>query len=382
MLLNFHIPHYFTRQVREEIGELYAASAISNLALSVVMLFEPIFLYSVLHFSVPKVLAFMAVVYLVYIFAIPMGGWFASVYGYRHSIAISIPFQVLYWLLLVYSSSYPHLAFVAAAMFGLQKTFYWPGFHSVIARYAEAEQMGREFGVVYSIINMVNTLGPLLGGLLAQRYGLYASFVLASVAYCCSAIPLFSTKEIFTPKVYHFRDTWQLYKDYPKKFMGYLGFGEELLLLTVWPIFIYIVVKDYSGTGLLATSASIVAAGLSLVLGKVADVYTKRVLIKIGAFFSSLVWLARLVITNVWNTFAIDTLSRASKEVSFIPISAVTYLRAEATHVIPYAVFFEQSLAVGKLSACLLGILLFSLTGSFMVLFILAAGYSLLYMYI
>jgi hypothetical protein len=67
---------------------------------------------------------------------------------------------------------------------------------------------------------------------------------------------------------------------------------------------------------------------------------------------------------------------------AFIPISTVTYIRAEATHVVPYAVFFEQSLAIGKLTACLLGILLFSLTGSFMVLFILGALYSLLYMFV
>jgi hypothetical protein len=57
-------------------------------------------------------------------------------------------------------------------------------------------------------------------------------------------------------------------------------------------------------------------------------------------------------------------------------------LRAEANHILPYVVFFEQSLAIGKLLACILGIILFSLTGSFVVLFILAGAFSLLYMLI
>ncbi|MEK7161770.1 MAG: hypothetical protein AAB729_03720, partial [Patescibacteria group bacterium] len=76
MFLNFHLPHYFSKSVRREMGQLYASSAISNFALSIITLFEPIFLYTVLHFSVPKILMFMAVVYAVYILFIPIGGKF------------------------------------------------------------------------------------------------------------------------------------------------------------------------------------------------------------------------------------------------------------------------------------------------------------------
>src|SRR6185312_7645228 len=103
MLLNFSLPHYFNKDVRKEMGELYGSSAISNFALAVITLFEPIFLYNVLHFSISKVLLFMAVVYAVYIVLIPFGGKFASIYGYRHSIALSVPFQIFYWLALLAS---------------------------------------------------------------------------------------------------------------------------------------------------------------------------------------------------------------------------------------------------------------------------------------
>ena len=218
---------------------------------------------------------------------------------------------------------------------------------------------------------------------MSQVFGISATFVTAAIISCCSILPLFQVREQFVPKVYHYRETWALFKHFPKKFLGYTGFGEELLVLTIWPIFIYIVAANYESVGIIATVASLFAAALALFIGRITDQYTKRVLIKMGAFFSSLVWLARTIIpATVWSVFALDTMSRASKEMDFIPISTVTYLRAEATHIVPYAVFFEQSLSVGKLSACLIGILLFSLTGSFMVLFILAALFSLLYMFI
>lgn len=382
MFLNFHLPHYFNKEVRKEMGELYASSAISNFALSVITLFEPIFLYQVLHFSIPKVLMFMAVVYAVYILIIPFGGKFASVYGYRHCIAISIPFQIFYWLALLTSIGRPNLAFLAAVIFGLQKSFYWPGFHSVIARYAQTQQVGREFGAAYAINNLAQIGGPLLGGILSQYFGIPAAFLLAAMIYCVSAVPLLLAAEVFTPKFYSFKDTLKLYKDFPKKFFGYIGFGEELLALTVWPIFIYIVVKDYKDTGLLAAAASLLAGIFALFLGKITDQYTKRVLIKVGAFFTSVFWLGRFFAYNFVTTFAVDSLSKTGKETLFIPLSTLTYLRAEQTHIVPYAVFFEQSLSLGKLSACLIGALLFSLTGSFMVLFIIAAVYSLFYMYI
>ena len=382
MLSNFHLPHYFSKGVREEIGELYSHSAISNLALSVVMLFEPIFLYSVLKFSVSQVFLFMAVTYGIYILTIAWGGKLASIYGYKHAIAMSIPFQILYWLIMLAARDNVNLAFVAAIAFGIQKSLYWPGFHALMARYADRGQVGREFGLVYAIISISQIVGPFIGGVLAEKFGMTATFIMASLIYCFSIIPLFKVKEIFIPKAYSFKDTLKLYRDYPKKFIGYLGFGEELIVLTIWPIFIYIIVKNYESTGLLATIASFAAAIIAIIIGKITDQYTKRMLIKVGAFFGTLVWIVRLVANSIWNVLAIDTLSRTSKEMSFIPISTVTYIRAENTHVVPYVVFFEQSLAIGKLLACVLGIIVFSLTGSFMALFILGALFNLLYMFI
>jgi MFS family permease len=293
-----------------------------------------------------------------------------------------VPFQIFYWLALIASIGHPAGAFLAAAMYGIQKSFYWPGFHSVIARYAQNGQVGREFGAAYAITNLSQIGGPLLGGIIAQYAGLPAAFFVAAVIYCFSIIPLLTAKEVFTPKNYSYSQTWDMYKNFPKKFLAYLGFGEELLVLTIWPIFIYIIVKDYKDTGLLAGAASLLAAIFALLLGNLSDRHAKHRLIKIGAYFNSLFWLARIGAYNFLTAFSLDTASKTAKETLFIPLSTLTYMRAEETHVVPYAVFFEQSLAIGKLSASLIGALLFYITGSFVVLFILAAVFSLLYIYI
>ena len=381
-MFSLHFPQYFTKKVREEIGELYAHSAIANTALSMMAIFEPIFLYAGLGFAINQILLFTALIYATYIIFIPLGGKVASLYGYKHSIAISVPFQILYWMMLVAAQQNHSLAFFAAPLYGFSKTFYWPGFHSLIARYSDRGQVGREFGVVYSLISLTLIAGPLLAGTISQHFGFTIMFIVTSVIYCFSIFPLFRAKELFSPKNYEYKQTFEFYKTFPKKFLGYMGFGEEMLAMNIWPIFIFLIVKNFEGTGALATVSSLLAAVLALSIGKMADQFGKRILIKLGAFFSAIIWIGRLGATTFWNTFFIDSLSRTAKELDFIPISTVTYIRAENTHVVPYVVFFEQSLSIGKLFACVLGMVVFGLTGSFVALFILGGLFSLLYMLI
>ncbi len=388
-MFSLHFPQYFTKKVREEIGELYAHSAIANTALSMMAIFEPIFLYAGLGFTINQILFFTIIIYGTYIIFLPLGGKVASQYGYKHSIAISVPFQILYWMMLVASQQNHNLAFYAAPLYGLSKTFYWPGFHSLMARYSDRGQVGREFGLVYSLISLTLIAGPLLAGFLSQRFGFTIMFIVTAAIYSFSIFPLFRAKEIFLPKIYKFKDTLEIYKSFPNKFFGYLGFGEEVLVMNVWPVFIFLIVKNYEGAGSLATISSLIAAILALIVGKITDQYGKRVLIKIGAFFTAIIWLGRMIATNFWNTFFIDALSRTAKELAFIPISTVTYIRAENTHVVPYIIFFEQSLAIGKLLACLAGMIVFTIFSGlfglgigFVALFILGALFSLLYMLI
>jgi MFS family permease len=381
-MFSLHFPQYFTQKVRQEIGEVYAHSAIANTALSMMSVFEPIFLYSALGFTINQVLIFTAIVYATYIICIPLGGKVASFYGYKHAIGISVPFQILYWTLLIAAQQSFNLAYVAAVLYGLSKTFYWPGFHSLMARYSDKDQVGREFGFVYSLISLTLIAGPLFAGVLTKHFGFTIMFLVTALIYSLSLFPLFLHKEIFTPKKFEYSQTLEFFKTMPKKFLGYLGFGEEMFALNIWPIFVYLIVKDYQGAGALATISSLIAALLALLVGKITDQYSKHMLIKLGAFFGSLTWFSRFMATTFWSAFFVDSLARTTKEMYFIPVVTNLYLKSANTHVVPYVVFFEQSLAIGKFIACILGIVVFSLTGSFVLLFIMAALFSLMYMFI
>ncbi len=379
MLFHFHLPHYFGAKIRKEIEHLYAAVAIGNLAMAIITLFEPIFLYQVVGLSIPEILMFFVAVYALYALIVPLGGKFAARFGYAHSIFFSIPFQILYWFLILAAQKDALFLIPAAIVFAIQKSLYWPSLHATMARFSKSTQRGREFSMMYAIMNLMQIIGPMIGGFLSAVLGIQSIFIIASIIYFCSAVPLLWSRERFQPKPYKFHDTVDLYKKYTAKFLGFFGFGEELLVLTIWPIFIFTIIKNYQDTGALVTVATLVATGLALYIGFFTDKHSKESLLKAGTLIYALTWLARVPIISPFAVFIADALSRTTKSLVFIPTSALTYERAEQTHIMPYVIGVEQVLAIGKMLAAIVGIIIFSATGSFVALFIAGAIFSLFY---
>jgi MFS family permease len=379
MIFHFHLPHYFASKVRKQVEHLYSATAIGNLAQAMITLFEPIFLYQALGLSIVEVLLFFATVYALYIILMPFGAKIATTFGYAHSIFFSVPFQILFWLSLIGSQYNFNFIYIAPLLYALQKTLFWPAWNATLAQYANQKQVAREFSMMYALMSVMQILGPMIGGFLAIFLGPTYLFVIGSIIYLCSAIPLFWSKEgkLFTKYRYH--DTWALIKKYPARFLGYLGFGEELLVLTIWPIFIFLVVKNYQDVGSLVTVATLLATSLSLYIGIYSDKHSKTKVMRIGNFFYILSWLARIPVIGAFGAFITDSISRTAKGLIVIPLTSLTYERAETTKIMPYIVGSEQMLCMGKILACLLGIIVFAATGSFVLLFLLGGLFSLFY---
>jgi MFS family permease len=379
MTLTLRLPHYFTYKLQAEVKELYVAAGIADIALSAMLIFEPIYLYQQIGLTITQVLLFFAAVYAWYVLLVPLGGKITARLGYKHTIILSIFFQLGYWGALFFAGQHPLLLFVAPFLYGMQKSLYWPAFHSIVARFANKGQVGREFSMLTAIIQTAQIIGPFLGGILAQASGGQTLLLVAGAVHALAIIPLAIHKEQYQERPYQYRSTILLFRTQLRKSIGYWGFGEELIALTAWPIFIYILLQGYQGAGGLITLASAVAAVLSLYIGKATDGHAKLPILKMGTLLTALSWFFRPLLLGAEGTLGIDTAARVSKNVYFIPLCTVTYERAEATHILPYMVFLEQSLAIGKLLTAVAAAALFAATGSFPLLCILAGFESLLF---
>ncbi|MBP9686479.1 MAG: MFS transporter [Candidatus Doudnabacteria bacterium] len=382
MTLKLRLPHYFTFRLEQEVKDLYASAGVADVALAAMLIFEPIYMYQALGLSVVHILLFFAAVYFWYILLIPLGGFVTAKLGYRKALVVSVPFQILYWVSLIFAARYPVLLWIAPIFYALEKSFYWPGFHAIVARFANQGQVGREFSALTAIIQCAHILGPLVGGIIAQLAGGQYLLVVACAVYALSVIPLLLHKEQFQERSFSFRSVLRLYKKHPRYSLAYWGFGEELIALTVWPVFIYVAVAGYQDTGFVITIASILSAIISLYIGKLTDGHSKFSLLQLGTWLSALGWFVRPFLGGTQGALLADTSARVGKNLYFIPLSTVTYERAEAEDIMPYIVFFEQSLSVGKLAIALIAAALLLLTSSFVPIFILAGVFSLLYLYL
>lgn len=374
MLSSFknHLPHYFSTHPNREVTEVYWFTIISNLALSMVFIFEPIYLYT-LGFSLVKIMVFFFMVYLWYVALIGFGAKFASRYGYKHAIFLSNIFFVLYWFSLFFITTHPALFYITPIFFALQKSWFWPAFDADIAVNARQGQRGREIGVMTALVQIMFIAGPLVGGIISKQFGFMILFVMASILTLLSSYPLFSSPEIYSPHQFTFRKLWRVFKKYPANFFGYWGFAEDLMLMSLWPIYMYLVVGDFQELGLISTIATLIGTVLMLYVGRLIDRRGGRhtIIFEASVVYGA-TWIMRFLAQGVGLVLGFDILGKSAKNILNVPMNSLTYENAAhggADQAIAYSVFFELSLSVGKILTALSAIAILSWTNSIFLVF-------------
>jgi MFS family permease len=375
------LPHHMKRQVRE----LFASSIVLNLALALVMIFEPIYLYQI-GYSLQQIMLFYLIVYVGYFILMPLGGKFARSKGYELGIFLGSIFYALFYLALFFIADYSFLFFVAPVIFAIQKIFYWPAYYADFARFSDDQEEGREISSFNIAVSLMYIIGTAAAGFIISVWGYGALFFVASLLFLASNIPTLITKEKFKPSSFSY---WQAFKtlfskENRKSLFAYIGFGEELIVMVVWPIFISIIITDLFDLGLLISLATLVTMVITLYIGKLVDSKNKRSILSLGSAFYSIAFFIRIFIINPLGIFFVDAMSRLAKNVIVVPLTAITYERAKSRKVMQTIVFFEMSLVLGKLLAIIaIYAALFFVTDeiiAFKLTFILAGGMSLLYM--
>lgn len=376
----------FGGKFKREISELYISMAIRNLAAWMLDIFEPIFIYTVFR-SLKTVVLFYAIVYTVYVFILPLGGKIACRYGFEHSILFSIPAIIAYYLILYNMPQYPYLCFyLAALIFALSKILFWPAYHANFAHYGNAGNRGGEVSGMFAISSFIGIIGPLLGGIIIARFGFKVLYVIGALLYFVSAIPLFSTIEKFHPAYFSYKDAFKKILNprgaYSRKDqVAFLGTGEELSVLVMWPMFIYLSIGNFAKIGGLVAVSMLVVSLVAVYVGRISnDEKHRKKLFKWSAILNSLIWIAKPFLTTSGGIFAVDAVSRNIYSSIWVPFTASNYKKGEQAGFLRYMMFFEMNLAIGKALFAWILILVLCFTQSWIVLFGITGAAGLLYL--
>ncbi|MFA6908402.1 MAG: MFS transporter [Patescibacteria group bacterium] len=380
--LHVHLPHYFSKHVSRKFISLGWSVGFMDLGQAAVLIFEPVFLYTLWQSIVP-VLVFYLAVYLVYLFVLPFTSRLLARLGLEHCIFYSHIFLVSYFICLYAGAQFPLLLFIAPLLLAAQKMLYWPAFHIDFMLFADRGQRGREVSTLLAISSIMYVIGPLVGGVVVAKLGFAALFLFVSVLFLLSAIPLLRIKEIhliqhipyrsFFSRLFHRGNRDQLYR--------YLGFGEELIVMFLWPIFIYLIIKDFAVIGSIAAGATLLTTLIVLVIGKKTDSLARKYVSRYGIFGYMVSWVVRAAATTSGFVFGLDVLSRLTKSMLFVPLMADMYDKSTDDEPVAIAIFFEQALSIGKVLAAagaLVCVLIFE--NPWLPIFALAGLFTLLYL--
>lgn len=385
MFNGFHLTqrHYFHRHLQKQLQELYASVAIMDFALAAVIVFEPIYLWQK-GYGVTAIMTYYLVVYGLYFFLAPLGGSFIAKYGPARSISVSTVFLAAYYGALLLISVDPLWFWVAPVLFALQKMFYWPAYHVDFLENANPQEQAKEYSALWSLSTAVAVLGPLLGGVVASVFGFPTLFTGAMMLILLSSIPLFVARKKHLPASFPWRtNLFNLFRrENISRLVGFLGLGEELLLLTIWPLFLALSFKNYETFGGAIAAATLITALCTLALGEYLDHHQPKKPLRIAALFTMIVWLTRPFLQALKLVFLSDTIGRFFKNGSFVSIVNLVYQRArsDGRH-LRHAVMFEQGFAVAKALAALCVILLSLWWSPFTASFIVAGVFSLFYFF-
>jgi predicted MFS family arabinose efflux permease len=358
-----------------------ASVFILDFAVGAIALFEPIYLFT-LGYDLKFILAFYLVIYVLYFIFLPFGARLAGHWGFHHAILFSSPFLIAYFLSLMAAEKNPLFLGIAVLALPVQKILYWPSFHQELAKFGNESERGRELTNLIGLVSLATIASPIFGGTMIATVGFPALFAVSSMLIMASNIPLMSMPEKSAGDGFNRMAAFRKFIDPArlKESAAFLGFGEELLALVVWPIFVFAVLKDFAATGTLM-SLSILGATLAILfIGRLADRQSRRAVLRTGTIFLAASWVTRIFLKAKFGILGIDLFHRVSRSMVGVPYMSMVYGRAKKTSLLEEIVYFEMALSVGKILAAMLGIvLLWIFPGRYEPLFILAAAFSLLY---
>jgi MFS family permease len=108
----------------------------------------------------------------------PLGGWFSDSIGRLQAVGIGTLFGLAGMLGYALSPSWGWLIF-SAIVLAFGRAVVGPSFRAFTAEVAPEGRMGQTFGLVNGLFNIVDVIGPALGGWLVARYGLPSVFWVA-----------------------------------------------------------------------------------------------------------------------------------------------------------------------------------------------------------
>jgi MFS family permease len=331
MFFHFSPTHLFNYFLKREANQFFVSVAIRSLAIGMVLIFEPIYLYSYFD-SLPLTLLFFAAIHGLFGVLVVFGGKLMAKIGLKHVMLLSHFFFFGYFLSLFFIYNSFFLIPLAVILKAIGMTLFWPAFHTDFTRFSEKGYQGRAVGKVNVIITVPAIVGPVIGGAVLSIAGYPALFIAVLVILLVSSIPMLLSRETHVVYSDSFKEAWQrvFKKENWKTSLGLIADSFEAGINTyLWPLFMFVLAISYATMGEITTLALAVATLFALYMGRVSDTIINRVwFLNVGSVLTSIAWILKYFVRAPFDAFLADTLYRVCRGSASIPFQTFFYRKA------------------------------------------------------
>ncbi|PIY80970.1 MAG: hypothetical protein COY80_00160 [Candidatus Pacebacteria bacterium CG_4_10_14_0_8_um_filter_42_14] len=385
---HLHLPHLQVDR-QKDLLVLYFIRVARDFVNQTTFFFMPIFLYMTgqqllegLSFvSTPLEAGFLVIAgyYLIarlvmMLTGIPLGSWSRQV-GLQRAFIFSDLLRSLMFALFFFVSFQPWILLVAAVVDGLQANLFWNNYYTVLSRHAHKHNVGKDLGLLQTILQIASALAPALGGILAAVFGFNTLFLFALAASIFSIIIVFklSVKVIHDAVSYKEFFTWLKEPRFERLAFSFVGQYINDATLFLWPLYVFLVLGAVDKVGYLYTASLSMALIFSFLIGVYVDGHkSKKPFVASGGMLS-LLWLARTQIATIWGIAVVDMVEKLTSNFHWLFFESTVLRRSKGNQAFSYFVYREIIRSAMALIFWLAVFVLFLFTSSWTALFILAA---------
>lgn len=332
MFLHFSYAHFLHYFLKREATQFFTSIAIRNMALGMVVIFEPIYIWLFFEKSLPLTLLFFGAGYGLYGFFAVFGGKIMSKIGSKYSILLSHIFFFGYYLSLFFLSASYWLIPAAIFMRSISMALFWPSFHVDFCRFSEHNHQGREVGKLNIVFFAPVIVSPMIGGWILSTFDYPVLFTTVLSVLLASAIPMFLSRETRVAYTDSLQDAWGriFQKKNAATSLGFVFSSLESSVSTfMWPIFMATLAISYNFMGGIITVSLFISALFMLYMGRASDRLIDRVRwLNIGSSLTSIAWVMKFFVTTPLSAFLADALYSVFRTAASIPFQALMYERA------------------------------------------------------
>jgi len=381
-LLNNAIHFKFFKN--KEMNHFYWSVFIMTFGESLISIFVPIYLYNI-GFKIPKILFFYFLVSLYFVVCSYIGAKITAKIGEKHSILISIPFLILYYIGLIFISHYNFLLFFLPLLLASRMILFNYGYHLNFINHSEKTKRGQELALFGIIILLATISAPYIGSIIATINFTFL-FIISSLFILFGTIPLFFSKDKYEKIDFSRYSLFQKIKSKENRgnFISFSGYATESIIgRTIWPIFLIIIIGTINKTGLIISISMLVSLLAFHFVGKLTDKIDKIRLLKIGTILYFFAWIGRIFANTGYKVLFIDSYKNLSEKILHLPWSAHSYDLAKRKDYFEFIVSREIIFNLIRIIVFPILILIFWINFyPFIISFIIASIFSIGYVFI